>query len=59
MEPTLVLCVEAFANSLLVPSGHVTFKDVYSAFKTQVIAILAWGCSYRTLEYSSSMCLGT
>ena len=35
MEPTLVLCVEAFANSLLVPSGHVTFKDVYAAFKSQ------------------------
>jgi len=35
MEPTLVLCVEAFANTLLVPSGHVTFKDVYAAFKTQ------------------------
>jgi len=28
LEPTLVLCVDAFANSLLVPDGHVTFKEV-------------------------------
>jgi len=35
LEPTLVLCVEAFSNSLLVPNGHITFKEVYSAFKAQ------------------------
>jgi hypothetical protein len=35
IEPTLVLCIEAFANSLLVPSGHVTFKEIYAAFQAQ------------------------
>mmetsp|Transcript_83177 Transcript_83177/g.121792 ORF Transcript_83177/g.121792 Transcript_83177/m.121792 type:complete len:586 (+) Transcript_83177:83-1840(+) len=35
LEPTLVLCVDAFANSLLVPDGHVTFKEVFAAFKAQ------------------------
>ena len=47
MEPTLVLCVEAFANTLLVPSGHVTFKDVYAAFKTQVNAIFVKICTLQ------------
>ena len=35
LEPTLVLCIEAFANSLLVPVGHITFKQLYGAFEAQ------------------------
>jgi len=34
IEPTLVMCIEAFANSMLVPEGHVTFREVFAAFKT-------------------------
>ena len=34
LEPTLIMCIEAFANSMLVSQGHVTFKEVYAAFKT-------------------------
>jgi hypothetical protein len=34
IEPTLVMCIEAFANSMLVPEGHVTFRELFEAFKT-------------------------
>ena len=34
LEPTLIMCIEAFANSMLVPQGHVTFQEVYAAFKS-------------------------
>jgi hypothetical protein len=35
LEPTIVLCVEAFANTLLVAEGEVMFREVFEAFKSQ------------------------
>ena len=35
MEPALTLCVEAFANTMLVDTGESTFRDIYDAFKAQ------------------------